>query len=103
MVYAVFPPVVYLAIDGGLILLVRADVEPGPGRRARAGHRRELNRFAGKAHEKGLTLVPLKLYFNERGIAKVQFGLCRGRKTHDKREHLKKADVKRDLQRAMRR
>ena len=66
-------------------------------------HRRELNRFAGKAHEKGLTLVPLQLYFNERGVAKVLFGLCRGRKTHDKREHLKKADVKRDLQRAMRR
>lgn len=65
-------------------------------------HKRELDRFAGKAHEKGLTLVPLKLYFNERGVAKVLFGLCRGRKTHDKREKLKKADVKRDLQRAMR-
>jgi SsrA-binding protein len=65
-------------------------------------HKRELNKFAGKAHEKGLTLVPLKVYFNERGYAKVLMGLCRGRKLHDKREALKKADVQRGLQRMMR-
>jgi SsrA-binding protein len=66
-------------------------------------HSRELRKFANKAHEKGLTLVPLKAYFNDRGVAKVVMGLCRGRKLQDKREALKKADVKRDLQRAMRR
>ena len=66
-------------------------------------HGRELRKFAGQAHEKGLTLVPLKVYFNERGIAKILMGLCRGRKLHDKREVLKKAAVQRDLQRAMRR
>ena len=66
-------------------------------------HRRELRRFANRAYEKGLTLVPLKMYFNERGIAKVLLGLCRGKKLHDKRETLKKADVRRDLDRAMRR
>ena len=65
-------------------------------------HKQQVRRFANKAHEKGLTLVPLKLYFNERGIAKLLLGLCRGKKLHDKRETLKKADVKRDLQRAMR-
>lgn len=65
-------------------------------------HQRELRKFAGKAHEKGLTLVPLKMYFNQRGIAKVLIGLCRGRKLHDKREAKRKAEVKRDLQRAMR-
>lgn len=65
-------------------------------------HRRELRKFAAKAHEKGLTLVPLKVYFNERGRAKVLMGLCQGRKLHDKREAMKKADVRRDLQRAMR-
>ncbi|MBM4092794.1 MAG: SsrA-binding protein SmpB [Planctomycetes bacterium] len=65
-------------------------------------HRSELRKFAGQAHEKGLTLVPLKLYFNERGIAKVLMGLCRGRKLHDKREAMKKTAVRRDLQRAMR-
>jgi SsrA-binding protein len=63
---------------------------------------RELNRFAGRAKEKGLTLVPLRLYFNERGIAKVLLGLCRGKQLHDKREDLKKAAVKRDMERAMR-
>ena len=66
-------------------------------------HRREMKRFAGKAHEKGFTLVPLKLYFNERGVAKLLMGLCRGRKLHDKRDALKKADTQRDIQRAMRR
>jgi SsrA-binding protein len=65
-------------------------------------HQREVQRFANKAHEKGLTLVPLKMYFNERGVAKVLLGLCRGKQLHDKRESLKKADVQRDLQRAMR-
>ena len=66
-------------------------------------HRRQIRKFAAQAHEKGLTLVPLKLYFNERGVAKVLLGLCRGRKLHDKRETLRKADVKRDIQRALRR
>jgi SsrA-binding protein len=65
-------------------------------------HRRELLKFVAQAHEKGLTLAPLKLYFNERGVAKVLLALCRGKKLHDKRETMKKADVKRDLARAMR-
>ena len=65
-------------------------------------HRRELRKFANKAHEKGLTLVPLKVYFTPRGIAKVLLGLCRGRKQYDKREAIKNADISRDLQRAMR-
>ncbi|MBC8870754.1 MAG: SsrA-binding protein SmpB [Planctomycetes bacterium] len=64
---------------------------------------REIRKFANQAHEKGLTLVPLKVYFNERGIAKILMGLCRGRKLHDKRDAMKKADVKRDIDRAMRR
>ena len=66
-------------------------------------HKRELKRFLGKAHEKGLTLVPLKMYFNERGRAKVLMALCKGKKLHDKRETLKKADTQRDIARAMRR
>lgn len=66
-------------------------------------HRREINRFAALAHEKGLTLVPLRLYFNPSGKAKLQLGLCRGRKMHDKREVLKKTDSQREMARAMRR
>lgn len=62
----------------------------------------ELRKFAAKASEKGLTLVPLKVYFNARGFAKVLMAIARGRKLHDKREVLKKKDMQRDIQRAMR-
>ncbi len=65
--------------------------------------REEIRKFAALAHEKGLTLVPLKVYFTGRGVAKVLLGLCRGKKLHDKRETLKKADARRDMDRAMRR
>ncbi len=65
-------------------------------------HRREVKKFAMLAYEKGLTLVPLKMYFKE-GRAKVLLGLCKGKKLHDKRQAIKKADVTRDIQRAMRR
>ncbi len=66
-------------------------------------HRREVKKFAAQAYERGLTLVPLKLYFNDEGRAKLLLALCRGRKLHDKRDVLKKADSQRDIQRAMRR
>jgi SsrA-binding protein len=65
--------------------------------------REQRQKFANKAHEKGLTLVPLKVYFNARGLAKVLIGLCRGKKLHDKRETMKAADSKREIDRAMRR
>ena len=65
-------------------------------------HRREVRKFAAQAFEKGLTLVPLKMYF-KRGRAKLLLGICRGRKLYDKREKMKNETVKRDLQRAMRR
>jgi SsrA-binding protein len=65
-------------------------------------HKAEFRKFGERAKEKGLTLVPLKFYFNERGLAKVLLGLGRGKKLHDKRETLKKADAKRDIARAMR-
>lgn len=64
-------------------------------------HRRELARFAGRAKERGLTLIPLKVYFTERGLAKCIIALCKGRKVHDKREVLKKADARREIDRAM--
>ena len=65
-------------------------------------HRREFKRFANQAFEKGLTLVPLRLYFKA-GRAKVLVGLCRGKQRHDKREALKKADANRAIHRAMQR
>ncbi len=66
-------------------------------------HSSEFKKFAGRAHERGLTLIPLKVYFNDRGIAKCVMGLVKGKKLHDKRETLKKRDADRGLQRAMRR
>ncbi len=65
-------------------------------------HRREIRKFAGKGVEKGLTLVPLKMYFKE-GRAKVLLGVCRGKQLHDKRQTMKDRSVKRDIDRAMRR
>ncbi|MHC4399236.1 MAG: SsrA-binding protein SmpB [Planctomycetota bacterium] len=63
-------------------------------------HRREIRRFAAQAYQRGLTLVPLKMYFKQ-GRAKLLLGLCRGRQHYDKRAAMKKAEAKRDVQRAM--
>ncbi len=63
-------------------------------------HRREIAKFALKADEKGLTLVPLRMYFKD-GKAKVELAVARGKQAHDKRESLKKADAKRDIDRAL--
>ncbi len=65
-------------------------------------HRREVKKFANRAYEQGLTLVPLKMYFKE-GRAKVLLGICRGKKLYDKREALKKKTMQRDIDRALRR
>jgi SsrA-binding protein len=65
-------------------------------------HRREVKKFASKAYEQGLTLVPLKMYFKE-GRAKVLMGICKGKKLYDKRETVKRRTMQRDIQRAMRR
>jgi SsrA-binding protein len=64
-------------------------------------HRREINKIATKTSAKGMTLVPLSIYF-KKGIAKVELSVARGRKTFDKREALKKEEAKRDMDRAMR-
>lgn len=66
-------------------------------------HKAEFDKFAGRAHERGLTLVPLRMYFNDRGLAKCVMGLVKGKKLHDKRESIKKRETERGLQRAMRR
>jgi SsrA-binding protein len=63
-------------------------------------HRKEIERFAGKAAEKGLTLVPLRMYFRE-GKAKIELAIGKGKQVHDKRESLKTADAKRQIDRAL--
>jgi SsrA-binding protein len=62
-------------------------------------NKRELKTLAKNVQAKGLTIVPLKLHTTEKGIAKLDIGLCRGKKTYDKRESLKEQDTKRDLDR----
>jgi SsrA-binding protein len=64
-------------------------------------HRREIDKLAAKSNEKGLTLVPLSIYF-KKGMAKVELFVAKGRKTYDKREALKKQDAKREIDRALR-
>ena len=63
-------------------------------------HRREINRLIGKLQEKGLTLVPLKLYLKN-GRAKVEMGLARGKRQYDKRQSLRERDDRRQIDRAL--
>jgi SsrA-binding protein len=100
----------YARIDGGEVWLIGSDIpEYAMGnkmnhkpKRARKLllHRREIGRFAGKASQKGFTLVPLKLYFKN-GLAKVELAVARGKQTHDKREAQKKAEAQKEIRRAM--
>ncbi len=100
----------YAKIDRGEVWLIGSDIpEYSMGnrmnhkpKRARKLllHRREIDKFAGKASQKGFTLVPLRLYFKG-GRAKVELAICRGKAAHDKRQALKKADAQREIRRAM--
>jgi SsrA-binding protein len=65
-------------------------------------HRREIIKLDNKTGEKGMTIVPLSIYF-KKGMAKVELSTARGRKTYDKREALKEQDAKREIDRALRR
>ncbi len=65
-------------------------------------NRREIKKLIGKLNEKGLALIPLKIYFKENGKAKVELGLARGKKLYDKRAALKEKQTKRELQRDFR-
>ena len=65
-------------------------------------HKREILKLGGKATEKGFTLIPLRAYFKN-GRVKVEIGLARGKKTHDKRESIKRKDIERETRQAMRR
>ena len=64
-------------------------------------HKREIARLRGRVQEKGLTLVPLKLYF-KRGVAKVELALARGKRDYDRRHDIARRDAQREMQRALR-
>jgi SsrA-binding protein len=60
---------------------------------------KELKRLQAKMKERGLTLIPLRVFFNEKNLVKVEIGLARGKKVHDKRESIKERDVEREMKR----
>ena len=64
-------------------------------------HEREIRRMIGKIQEKGLTLIPLRLYFNDRGKVKVELGLARGKRAFDKRRDIAERDAQREIGRAI--
>lgn len=102
----------YASAEKGAIYLINADIpQYGPANRFNHEPRRprklllkarEINRLAGASQRDGRTLVPLKIYFNARGIAKLELGLAVGKKLHDKRAAEKDRDWKRDKARLMR-
>ena len=63
--------------------------------------RKELNKLQRALQDRGLTVVGLRLFLNDRGLAKVAIGLARGRKSYDKREYIKENDAKREMDKAM--
>ena len=65
-------------------------------------HEREINKLLGAVERQGMTLVPLSVYFNAHGRAKVELALAKGRQAHDKRAHIKDRDWQRDKARLMR-
>jgi SsrA-binding protein len=64
-------------------------------------HRKEINKLLGKTQQKGLTLVPLRIYFSPRGQAKVEIGVAKGKKLYDRREAIKEREAGREMERAM--
>lgn len=101
----------YAVIEDGEAFLVGAHVAPygfardgghDPERKRKLLlHKREISKLAGTLAEKGLTLVPLQVYFKD-GKAKIELGLARGKTSYDKRETLKERDAEREMQRQSR-
>ena len=102
----------YAAVEGRELMLVNADIPPygqanrfnhEPRRhRKLLLHRKQLDKLIGAVQREGRTLVPVKLYFNEKGLAKLEVALAKGKKTHDKREAVAERDWQRDKARLMR-
>src|SRR5947209_525925 len=100
----------YAKIEGGEVWMIGSDIpEYAMGNRLNHKpkrprklllHRREIAKFAGKASERGFTLVPIRLYFKD-GRAKVELAVGRGKQLHDKRQAKKTAEAQREIRRAM--
>ena len=66
-------------------------------------HKQEIRKLIGYTTQKGLTIVPLTMYINKEGLAKLDIGIARGKKNYDKREDIAKRDANRRMQQAIRR
>ncbi|MGB0911527.1 MAG: SsrA-binding protein, partial [Nitrospirales bacterium] len=64
-------------------------------------HHKEIKKLQGQVQQAGLTLIPLRIYFNTRGLAKVELALARGKKHYDRRDTVKKREANREIERAM--
>jgi SsrA-binding protein len=101
----------YAAVEGDQIVLVNADIPPyaqanrfnhEPRRpRKLLLHRKEIDRLIGAVQREGRTIVPTKLYWNDKGMAKLELSLAKGKKVHDKRETAAERDWQRDKARLM--
>jgi SsrA-binding protein len=101
----------YAAVEGSDIVLVNADIPPyaqanrfnhEPRRpRKLLLHRKEIDRLIGAVQREGRTIVPTKLYWNDRGMAKLELALAKGKKLHDKRDTAAERDWQRDKARLM--
>ena len=102
----------YAAVEGNDIVLINADIPPyvqanrfnhEPRRpRKLLLHRKQIDRLIGAVQREGRTIIPTKLYWNDKGIAKLEIGLAKGKKLHDKRETVAQRDWQRDKARLMR-
>jgi SsrA-binding protein len=103
----------YALLEGGEVLLRGLQIMPYSHTSERALdpmrdrklllNREEIRKLTIKINEKGMTLVALKVYFTERGIAKVELGLAKGKKLYDKREAIAERETRRDVDRAIKR
>jgi SsrA-binding protein len=102
----------YAAVEGDEVVLINADIPPY----AQAGrfnheprrprklllHRKQLDKLIGAVQREGRTIIPIKLYWNDKGIAKLEVALAKGKKAHDKREAVAERDWQRDKARLLR-
>ncbi|MFV1951990.1 MAG: SsrA-binding protein SmpB [Nitrospinota bacterium] len=101
----------YARIENGEIYLYNCHISPythgnilnhDPLRRRKLLlHKRDIKKLYGKIEERGLTLIPLRMYFSMRGIAKLELAVAKGKKTYDKRETLKRKTAEREMERAL--
>lgn len=101
----------WCSVDGGEMIIKQLHISPyehgnifnkDPSRNRRLLlHKREIMRLLGAVKQEGLALIPLSLYFKG-SLVKVQLGLCKGKKLHDKRDDMAAKDAQRDIQRALR-